>query len=74
MDDSTFYDFNNPKKRPAILLLKLKKVKEFKSTHVPLDEVDKLRLDNERLNSKISQYKNRKAVKLADKTKSVFKR
>jgi ubiquinone/menaquinone biosynthesis C-methylase UbiE len=74
LDDSTFYDFNNPKKRPAILLLKLKKVKEFKSTHVPLDEVDKLRLDNERLNSKISQYKNRKAVKLADKTKSVFKR
>lgn len=73
LDDPTFYDFENTKKRPSILLLKMKKVKKFESSRLNLDEIDKLRLENRQLKQTIKEYKNRKVVKSADKIKSFLK-
>lgn len=83
LDDPTYYDFENKKIRPAILLLKLKKVREYvdESNRNPkkdanafnnlFDENIKLKKENSRLKNEIKAFKNRKVVKFADKIKNL---
>ena len=83
LDDPTFYDFENEKIRPAILLLKLKKVKEYAGDYnkTPKKDADafnnlfnqnkKLKKENKKFKKEIKAFKNRKVVKLADKIKSL---
>lgn len=82
LDDPTFYDFDNERIRPAILLLKLKKVRDYVGEHnkTPkkganafnnlFNENRRLKKQNKELKNEIKAFKNRKVVKLADKIKS----
>lgn len=82
LDDPTFYDFDNEKVRPAILLLKLKKVKEYDVEHDKIPKKDanaynnlfkenkKLKKENKQLKKEIKAFKNRKVVRIVDKLKS----
>ena len=82
LDDPTFYDFDNDEARPAILLLKLRKVKKYSgsSDKTPkkdadaynnlFDENKKLKKENRKLKKEINSFKDRKIVKFADKLKS----
>ena len=82
LDDPTFYDFDNEEFRPAILLLKLRKVKEYVAevNKVPkkdanaynnlFNQNNKLKKENKRLKKEINAFKNRKVVKFANKLKS----
>lgn len=83
LDNPTFYDFDNEEKRPAILLLKLKKIKEFefdKKDNARHDadvfnklnkENAKLKKENKKLKKELKAFKNRKVVKFADKIRSI---
>lgn len=82
LDDPAFYDFDNGEFRPAILLLKLRKVKEYVGELNKSPKKDaraytnlfnqnkKLKKENKQLKKEISAFKNRKIVKFADKVKS----
>ena len=82
LDDPTFYDFDNEKIRPAILLLKLRKVNEYAGDYSKTPKKDanafnnlfnqnkKLKKENNELKKEIQAFKNRKVVKFADKIKS----
>ena len=84
LDNPTYYDFENEKKRPSILLLKLKKVKEyeFQRDNAGITDADvfnalnkenkKLKKENKKLKKELNMFKNRKVVKFADKFKSKF--
>ena len=81
LDDPTFYDFDNDKVRPAILLLKFRKVKKFegKVDRVSAPDADtfnnlfeenqKLKKENQKLKKELKAFKERKVVKLVDKLK-----
>ena len=65
LDDPTFYDFNNEKVRPAILLLKFRKVKKFvgetsKKTAVDANTFNSLFEENKKLKEEIEELKNKK--------------
>ena len=78
LDYPTFYDLNNKKIRPAILLLKLKKIKEYDDEEINSSKKDantfnklfnqnkKLKKENKKLKKEIKAFKNRKVVKLVD--------
>ena len=82
LDDPTFYDFDNDEVRPAILLLKMKKVREYagelnkkpkkgaNAYNNLFKQNKKLKKENKQLKKEIKAFKNRKVVKLADKLKS----
>lgn len=82
LDDPTFYDFDNVEVRPAILLLKLRKVKQYVPDFdkTPKKDADsfnnlfsqnkKLKKENDELKKQIKAFKDRKVVKFADKFKS----
>lgn len=75
LDNPTFYDFENTKNRPAILLLKLKKVNAFDGEKVKRltgkeTEIKRLKKENKKLKKEIEKFKDRKSVKFADKLKS----
>lgn len=82
LDDPTFYDFDNDEVRPAILLLKMKKVREYagelnkkpkkgaNAYNNLFKQNKKLKKENKQLKKEIKMFKNRKVVKLADKLKS----
>lgn len=82
LDDPTFYDFDNDEVRPAILLLKMKKVREYagelnkkpkkgaNAYNNLFKQNKKLKKENKQLKKEINAFKNRKVVKLADKLKS----
>jgi len=82
LDNSPFYDLENKKVRPAILLLKLKKIKPYAGNHDKLVVKDansfnslfnqnkKLKKENDRLKKEIRAFKNRKVVRFVDKIKN----
>lgn len=82
LDNPTFYDLDNKEVRPAILLIKLKKIREYvgESNKTPKKDASaynnlfnqnkKLKKENNQLKKEIKAFKNRKAVRLADKLKS----
>lgn len=83
LDNPTFYDFDNDEVRPAILFLKMRKVKEFEFEEDNASRHDadvfnklnkenaKLKKENEKLKEELKAFKNRKAVKFADKIRSI---
>lgn len=82
LDDPTFYDLSNEKVRPAILLLKLKKIKPYvgnvdKTVKKDADSFNnlfnqnkKLKKENAKLKNEIKAFKNRKVVRFVDKIKN----
>lgn len=84
LDDPTFYDFENEETRPAILLLKMKKVREYEdnSSRIPkkdansfnnlFNENEKLKKENNALKKEVQAFKNRKVVKFVDKVRTNF--
>ena len=78
LDAPTFFDFDNTEIRPAILLLKLKKVRKYaadfnKTPKKDADAFNNLFNENKKLRKEINAFRNRKVVKFADKIKSVKK-
>ncbi len=85
LDDPTFYDFDNGEVRPAILLLKLRKVKQYvadfdktpkkdaDSFNILFNQNKKLKKENMELKKQVKAFKDRKVVKFADKFKSARK-